>query len=379
MHSNSPRAGKVLWLKVPPQRSVVAAHLRHVRGRFAAAGWRVVEGLGPPTQVNGPLAVMEDPWVEPLPAVADFLADADTAIDAWRVPRINGVASPQGWQPATGPYTAIDYERMAIGSSAPGRATPGRAERVDTLPWQGFAVATAEGAAGLLASGWPPKAESVRLIPDAYLYRYDDPAGHDRSELDRFIPETASVLVDVGCGHGKLGARHRRDGRIVIGIEPDFTLAREAARRLDLVLPLPAEEGLAALRPKVDCLIFADVLEHVADPAGALLKAAQTLSASGRIIASLPNTAWAPVLRALAAGRWDPTVAGVQARDHLAPMTPKSFRRMASECGLRVLEEIPMEAPLSWRMRLWAWFMARAAGGDFRDLLVPQWIAILGK
>ena len=59
----------------------------------------------------------------------------------------------------------------------------------------------------------------------------------------------------------------------MIGIEPDWELARQAARRLDLVLPLPAETGLEALRPGIDCLVFADVLEHTTDPAGVLEKA----------------------------------------------------------------------------------------------------------
>ncbi len=219
----------------------------------------------------------------------------------------------------------------------------------------------------------------MALVRRARLYRYHDPAGHERRELDAFIPAVAATIVDVGCGHGLLGERHRLEGRTVVGIEPDWTLAAEAARRLDLVLPLTAEEGLEALRPGVECLVFADVLEHTEDPAGVLEKAARVLAPGGRIVASLPNSAWAPVLAALAAGRWDPTVAGVQARDHLAVMTPASFRRMAAECGLRVVREVPMKAPLPRRLRLWAWLVARSCGGRSEDLLTTQWIAVLER
>ncbi len=377
MDSNStPAVRGVLWLRLQPQRPVVSAHLRHVRGRFRAAGWRVTEGLEAPTRLDGTLAVMADPWAEPLPEVAELLARADAGAGRWRVPRVNGVAPPQEWRTSGGPYTAIDYERMA--SSARGRGTA-RGVAAGPDPWCGFSVAAPQEAEALLASGWPPAPGSVVLVPRARLYRYSDPAAHERRELDRFVPPAAATIVDIGCGHGLLGARHRREGRLVIGIEPDRDLAREAARRLDLVLALEAEDGLEALRPGLDCLLFADVLEHTSDPAAVLEKAARVLSPEGRIVASLPNTAWAPVLRALAAGRWDPTLSGVQARDHLVPMTPSSFRRLAAECGFRVVSETRLEVPLPRHLRLWAWLVARIAGGSVEELLASQWIAVLKR
>ena len=367
-------ARDTLWLRLPPQRPVVSAHLRHVAGRFRAAGWRAAVGLTAPSELGGALAVMDDPWTEPLPAVASFLARADAPVDRWRVPLVNGLELPQGWETKTGPYTAREYERSALDIGSAAVAMPAGA-----APWCGFAVAAAGQAAALLNSGWPPESRQVTLIPQARVFRYRDPAGHDRTELDRFIPRDAAILVDVGCGQGRLGARHRLPGRWVIGIEPDRKLAGEAALRLDLVLPVTAERGLAALRPDLDCVVFADVLEHLADPSTALGAAASLLAPHGRIVASLPNAAWAPVLRALAGGRWDPTMAGVQARDHLAPMTPASFRRLAAECGLRVVEEVAMTAPLSRWLRCWAWLVARSSGGRPSDLLTPQWIAVLER
>lgn len=362
----------VLWLRLPQQRPVVEAHLRHVRGRFRAAGWRIAEGTDPP-EPAGALAVMDEPWAEPLPEVVTFLAGAE-APGQWRLPRVNGGAGAQDWPVPTGPYTAFDYERMARprGTAAVGVPAPADA-------WRGFAVAAAEDAEVLLAAGWPPGSGSTALVPEARLYCYADPAAHDRRELDPHIPSSARTLVDVGCGHGLLGARHRGTGRRVIGVEPDWDLAREASRRLDLVLPLGAEDAFEALRPEVDCMVFADVLEHTADAAGVLDRAARVLAPAGRIVASLPNTAWVPVLRALAAGRWDPTLAGVQARDHLAVMTPDSFRRLAAECGLRVTREIPVEVPLPRWQRWWSWLLARSCGGSPRNLLAMQWIAILEK
>lgn len=364
----------LLWLRARSGREILDAHLRQVGGRFAAAGWRVQEGEEKPAAGGGPLAVMDEPWAEPLPEVAHVLA-ATTAsrAPAWRVPRLNGGAGRQGWSPRKGPYTLRQYRRQALAGQG------GEAVEPDTPPWTGFAAAPAAEASELLAAGWPPAAETVVLVPGALLYRYQDPADHERRELDPFIPEAACTVVDVGCGHGRLGERLRRPGRRVIGIEPDRTMAHVAAQRLDLVLAGTAENELPALAAPVDCVIFADVLEHTRDPGKVLELARERLTAEGRIVVSVPNHAWAPLLRDLAAGLWEPTLAGVQARDHVVPLTPTSFTALAAEAGLAVERRTPLPVPLPWTLRLWAWLAAVTAGGDPRHLAAPQWVFVLRR
>ncbi len=365
-------AQPVLWLRMPPARAVVAAHLRHVAGTFRAAGWRVVEGEAPPIDVAGALAVLEDPWCQPLPAMAEHLARAKAPAGRWRLPKVNGLSGPQGWALKAGPYTPFDYGKLAVSGAS-------RRGQLLERPWWGFAVAAPGEAAGLLTEAWPPTDSSACLVASAHLYRYDDPAGHRRHELEPLIPDSARTVVDVGCGHGFLGERLRRPGRLVVGIEPDWYLARQAARRLDLVLPSTAEVGLAALKGDLDCIVFADVLEHTTDAAAALTATANSLGPEGRLIVSVPNSAWAPMVRALAAGRWDTTLAGTQARDHFTAFTRLSFVDLAAQCGLRVEQTSSLDAPLPWRLRFWAWWAARTAGGDPRDLLATQWIFSLAR
>jgi 2-polyprenyl-3-methyl-5-hydroxy-6-metoxy-1,4-benzoquinol methylase len=371
-----PSGPPVVWLRAASPRSVVQAHLAHLAGSFRADGWRLVVGPAPPAaeEILGTLAVLDDPWIEALPAAARALAEAKRRRESpsliWRVPRLRGGSGAQGWCPARGPYTlhraralAIDRGRLHV------RAAPDLSS--------GFAVATAGEAGPLLHAGWPPPPELLRLVPGVRLYRYDDPADHERREIDPFVPDPARRVVDVGCGHGRLGARLRRPDRQVIGIEPDLEMARRAARRLDLVLAARAEEALPALGAPVDCFILADVLEHLADPARVLSLVAEALSPSGRAVVSIPNSAGAPVLRDLAAGRWEPTLAGVQARDHLRPFTLDSFLRLATESGLRRQQVVPLTAPLDGWNRLWAWFAARTAGGRPAELTAAQWIVVL--
>ncbi|MFN7942672.1 MAG: methyltransferase domain-containing protein [Thermoanaerobaculia bacterium] len=352
---------------------MLAAHLRHIEGSFAAAGWQV-ERTAPSLVAGAIVAVVDDPWVEASPALAEALAAAEGEETAWRLPRSTGAQHPLAWRPRHGPFTMWEYERGSLSATGPLAA---RALAAASTPPFGLAVARAEAALELLERGWPPPADRLALVEEARLFRYTDPADHDRRELDPFLPADGGLWLDVGCGSGRFGARHRRFDRRWIGIEPEPKAAGEAARRLDLVLPLPVEKALAALGRPADGAVLADVLEHLADPAAALLALAAKLRRGARAIASIPNAAWAPVLAALAAGRWDATLAGVQARDHLAVFTPDSFARLAVECGFRVERLASLPATLPWRRRLWARLLAASVGGDPARLLAPQWIATL--
>jgi 2-polyprenyl-3-methyl-5-hydroxy-6-metoxy-1,4-benzoquinol methylase len=365
-------ARPVLWLRARSRRGVVAEHLRHVAGSFEAAGWTVVTGdhLDPPAAVA--LAVMEDAWAEPLPELARALAAAPVAgPPVWRVPLVWGLTGKQGWREKAPPATMLEYERRSV----TGRHR--RAASIESNPWCGFAVAAPGQAETLLAAGWPPSAAA--LVAAARLFRYSDPSAHERRELIPFVPASARRVVDVGCGSGLFGALLRSQGKTVIGIEPDWELARLARARLNLILPLSGEQGLNALRTPVDCVVLADVLEHTSPPQRLLTAAARALGRAekGRLVLSFPNVAWAPVVRALAAGRWDTTLAGVQARDHLFYTTPRSFAAIAEECGLAVEALEPLGAGGSFRERLWGWLAALSAGGRLGEAATPQWAAVL--
>jgi SAM-dependent methyltransferase len=262
-----------------------------------------------------------------------------------------------------------EYERRTV------RRGPARTAFLGDGAWTGFAVAAAGEAAALLRDAWPRR--EAALVTNAFLYRYADPSAHDRRELTPFVPATARTVVDVGCGTGLLGSLLRHKGRAVVGIEPEWELALAASRNLDLVMPARAEEGLSAVRGPVDCIVFADVLEHTVAAQQLLRAGARLIGPGGRIVVSFPNAAWAPVLRGLAAGRWDPTLAGVQARDHLFYTTPRSFAAIAAECGLAVETLVPLGTAVSWRVRVWGLLAALTAGGKPADTAAAQWVAVL--
>jgi 2-polyprenyl-3-methyl-5-hydroxy-6-metoxy-1,4-benzoquinol methylase len=363
-------ARPLLWLRARSTRSVLDEHLRHVAASFSAAGWSVVTGTPPDVAPGAAVAVMDDPWVEPLPRLASALARVRVpGSPLWRVPRVYGLSGRQGWHPAVPPSTMAEYERRTV------RRGPARTVFLGNGAWIGFAVAAAGEAAPLLRDGWPPR--EAALVTNAFLYRYADPSAHDRRELTPFVPASAKTVIDVGCGTGLLGSLLRHDGRRVVGIEPEWELARAASRNLDVVVPARAEEGLSAIRAPVDCIVFADVLEHTVAPQQLLRAGARLIGPSGRIVVSFPNAAWAPVLRGLASGRWDPTLAGVQARDHLFYTTPRSFATVAAECGLAVETLAPLDTTMSWWVRAWGWLAALTAGGKPSETAASQWVAVL--
>jgi SAM-dependent methyltransferase len=348
----------VLWLRPNAGREVLVEHLRHVAGIFAAAGWSVVSGQLQAVAPGLALAVLDDPWVEPLPKLATALAEVHVAgPPVWRVPHVFGLTGPQGWRPKAAPGTLLEYDRQSVDR------TWGAPVPLGSDAWCGFAVASPADAPGLLHRGWPPS--EVALVANTHLYRYPDPSSHERRELLPFVPEVAQTIVDVGCGTGLFGALLRRPGRKVVGIEPEWELARVARTKLDLVLPVSGEEGLRAIRTPVDCIVFADVLEHTMSPSRLLRAATETIRQGGRIVVSFPNAAWGPVVRALAAGRWDPT--------------PTSFAVLARECGLEITAQAPLGGGLPWRERAWVWMAALTAGADPKGMMAPQWVAVLRR
>lgn len=366
-------ARPVLWLRAHSRRDVVAEHLRHVAGSFEAAGWKVVTGDHPEPRPGAALAVMVDPWVEPLPKLALALATAQVeGPPAWRVPLVWGLTGKQGFRESA-PATMLEYERRTVSGRRRGTVS------LEPNAWCGFSVAAPGQAETLLGAGWPPSAAAI--VTATRLFRYSDPSAHERRELTRLVPASARRVVDVGCGSGLFGALLRAAGKTVIGIEPEWELALLARARLNVVLPVRGEPGLEAIRVPVDCVVLADVLEHTSPPQCLLRAAAEALGhdGRGRLVVSFPNAAWAPVVRALAAGRWDTTLAGVQARDHLFYTTPRSFAAMAEECGLTVEALEPLGPGVSFGERLWGRLASLTAGGTYAEAEAPQWAAVLRR
>jgi predicted TPR repeat methyltransferase len=91
-----------------------------------------------------------------------------------------------------------------------------------------------------------------------------------RPVVQEMVPRSAKKILELGCSTGALGAAvKRRNGAFIFGVEIDADFVREAQMRLDKVVAADAEQFVRGPRPEeapFDCLIGADVFEHLVDP-----------------------------------------------------------------------------------------------------------------
>jgi 2-polyprenyl-3-methyl-5-hydroxy-6-metoxy-1,4-benzoquinol methylase len=163
--------------------------------------------------------------------------------------------------------------------------------------------------------------------------------GNARPELLQFIAGKVHSALDVGCGAGNFGAMLKEVYQCEVwGIEPEERSAAAAGNKLDRLLNIPFnKEALEKIDKKFDYIFFNDVLEHLVRPDEALLLATELLAEGGKIIASIPNIRFYPVMLQLIRYRdFKYLEAGVMDKTHLRFFTEKSMVRLFAENGLTV-------------------------------------------
>ncbi|MBI3118761.1 MAG: glycosyltransferase, partial [Candidatus Hydrogenedentes bacterium] len=211
-----------------------------------------------------------------------------------------------------------------------------------------------------------------------------------RREVMERVPRLARRILDVGCGAGALGHTLKTERGVdeVVGIEVIEEAYRAACEVLDKVLFGSIEElELPFPVDYFDCIICADVLEHLEEPAAALRKLSRVLAPDGTIVISIPNIRFHDVIRMLSLGGWSYMEAGIMDSTHLRFFTRESLGTFIASAGLEVLllERLnglaPYQAPrepdgsmLMEKVRL------RDVGDDEHlDLLTIQYAVLAGK
>jgi 2-polyprenyl-3-methyl-5-hydroxy-6-metoxy-1,4-benzoquinol methylase len=143
----------------------------------------------------------------------------------------------------------------------------------------------------------------------------------ERSEVAALVPAHAHRVLDVGCSVGLFGQLLQRRGHLVTGIELDPVLAQAARARLDRLIEADVEELARAgadIGQPYDCVVLADVLEHLRDPWSVVDWVATLLAERGSVVVSVPNVRHVGLfVNVLFRRRWPYHDVGIFDRTHL--------------------------------------------------------------
>ena len=225
----------------------------------------------------------------------------------------------------------------------------------------------------------------LKAAPDPL--RYD---GHTGDPLEvagvlaALVPANSKVL-DVGCGTGSVTQIIAAlSGARIIGLEPDPDRAALAQSRGVEVINGYLTAELIGKLGLFDAIVFADVLEHLPDPASVLQLATSFLKPGGCVVLSVPNVAHWSVRINLIKGRFDPAPYGIMDGTHLHWFTRASLLRWLKTMEM-VVEEIRPTAgktlPDYSNRRPWRYLRpgmrTRLIHGCLRlwpDLFACQWV-----
>lgn len=174
--------------------------------------------------------------------------------------------------------------------------------------------------------------DAIREPLDIDYYR------QERKDVEALIPKEARRILDVGCGEGILGKRLLEKGvKEVVGVEIEQAVCEKARENLSIVICGNIEEIDLPFEEKYfDCIVFADILEHLKDPLSVVKKLKKHLKDSGVVVASIPNVRYYQVINMLVDGYWTYGDYGILDRTHLRFFTKKEILALFKNAGFEI-------------------------------------------
>lgn len=194
-------------------------------------------------------------------------------------------------------------------------------------------------------------AEKAGRVVGAFAHDVSSYFGSDRAEVLALVPIHAQSFLDVGGGEGnflKLIKSTREAQTHLVELDPDVASGALTNGKADHVWNGDFLGYQSTL--KFDCISFLDMLEHVEHPDRYLSHARTLLSASGVVLASIPNVGHWSVVADLIEGRWDYVPAGIHCVTHLRFFTEQTIRDLFDTAGLVIerMERVLVPGPTEW-------------------------------
>ena len=182
-------------------------------------------------------------------------------------------------------------------------------------------------------------------------------SGHRPDIVAIMQMEKYRKILDVGCGEGQLGVQIKGISDVVkvYGVEGDSQRAETARGRLENCwhVDLNSPNWIEPLRDiEFDLIIFADVLEHLAEPDRVLSQALELLHKNGQVITCIPNIRhWSTFYYLGVLGKWPANERGIFDKTHLRYFARKNILSLLKDANLSVLREtrnVRLIEPWSW-------------------------------
>lgn len=200
-----------------------------------------------------------------------------------------------------------------------------------------------------------------------------------RTVILDLVPEDVNRVLEIGCGYGQtlLMLKEKKLCKETVGIELVESAASEASKNVDRIYALNVEKSeLPSELGEFDLILLLDVLEHLVDPWGFLLKLKSNyLSEKGKVIISLPNARHFGLVLPLLAGSFDYMESGILDKTHLRFFTKKSAIALIKSAGLNV-EKIKRE---SLNLNLNSGKLNFVTFGLFSDFIATHYVLLCGN
>jgi len=180
------------------------------------------------------------------------------------------------------------------------------------------------------------------LRNQAFQNAGDDYYVQDKTFILPLIPDGPNVIMDVGCGAGRLGQRLLELGKAVemVGIEVFEPAAREAMKCYRMVHIGDVETLKLDYAQYFDVAVCGDILEHLKEPRQVIDQIYQWLKPRGLIVCSVPNVRyWRVWQDVIFRGEWKYAAEGIMDQTHLRFFTRRSFRRMLTDASFVIQDE----------------------------------------
>ncbi len=184
------------------------------------------------------------------------------------------------------------------------------------------------------------------------------PSGYysnERPDMLKYIPSEARKILEFGCGQGNFSKLLMDKPEVETwGIEINPDAARKAEENLTKVIFTDALDALPEIPDNYfDCVIFFDILEHLADPYTLLSQVKEKLTKNGLIVASVPNVRYyRTFVKYVFGGNWEYKSHGILDKTHLRFFTYKSICNMFKSIEFEIIKIVGIHPTSSKNFRL---------------------------